>query len=168
MLLSALLVLVCFRSVAISDSSEYSIKAMFLLNFIKYFEWPIENNKPIIKIGIVGESEMFDALLTLAAQRSAEGQKVEINKVDEKNANLCQIIFISNSQNNKIDETIKKLSGKGVLIISEDDKCKTKQAGINLFNHDNKIRFEINLTPVKSNGMKVSSKLIELASAVNH
>ena len=141
---------------------------MFLLNFIKYVEWPIENNKPVIRIGVVGESEMFEALTTLAAQRSVEGQKVEIKKVDEKNAGVFQIIFISNTEYNKIDERISKLTGKGVLIISEDDKCKTKQAGINLFTQDNKIRFEINLTPVKNNGMKISSKLMELASAVHN
>ena len=168
MLLSILMVLTCFSSGAVSDGNEYPIKAMFLLNFIKYVEWPIENSKPVIKIGIVGESEMFDALSTLAAQRSSDGQKVEIKKLDEKNAGSFQIIFISNSENKNADEIIKRLSGKGILIISEDDKCKSRLAGINLFNQDNKIRFEINLAPVKNNGMKISSKLIELATAVHH
>lgn len=167
MLISILLVMSCHRSGAVSDGNEYRIKAMFLLNFIKYVEWPIENSKPIIRIGVAGESEMFDALTTLASQRSAEGQKVEIKKVDENNVGAFQVIFISNTDNNELDEKIRKLSGKGILTISEDDKCKTRQAGINLFNQDNKIRFEINLTPVKNNGMKISSKLIELASAVH-
>ena len=168
MLYSILVVLTCFRSGAISDGNEYPIKAMFLLNFIKYVEWPIEKSKPVIKIGIVGESEMFDALSALAAQRSAEGQKVEIRMLDEKNAGTFQIIFVSNGVNKNIDETIKRFSGKGILIISEDDKCRSRLAGINLFNQDNKIRFEINLAPVKNNGMKISSKLIELATAVHH
>jgi NADH/NAD ratio-sensing transcriptional regulator Rex len=158
----------CHRSGAVSDGNEYRIKAMFLLNFIKYVEWPIENSKQVIRIGVVGESEMFDALTTLAAQRSAEGQKVEIKKVDENNVGVFQVIFISNTDNKKLDERIRKLSGKGILTISEDDKCKSRQAGINLFNQDNKIRFEINLTPVKNNGMKISSKLMELASAVHN
>ncbi len=158
----------CHRSGAVSDGNEYSIKAMFLLNFIKYVEWPIENNKPVIRIGVVGESEMFDALTMLAAQRSADGQKVEIKKVDENTVGSFQVIFISNTDDSKLDEKIRKLSGKGILTISEDDKCKTRQAGINLFNQDNKIRFEINLTPVKNNGMKISSKLMELASAVHN
>ncbi|MFZ7114550.1 MAG: YfiR family protein [Bacteroidota bacterium] len=168
MLLSVLLVLSCHRSGAVSDGNEYRIKAMFLLNFIKYVEWPIENNKPIIRIGVAGESEMFDALTMLAAQRSSEGQKVEIKRVDDKNSGSFQVIFVSNEDYNKTEEKIRKLTGKGVLIVSEDDKCKTRQSGINLFNKDNKIRFEINLTPVKNNGMKISSKLMELASAVHN
>lgn len=168
MLLSVLLVLSCHRSDAVSDGNEYSIKAMFLLNFIKYVEWPIENSKPVIRIGVAGESEMFDALTALAAQRSSEGQKVEIRRVDDKNCGSFQVIFVSNEDYKKAEERIRKLAGKGVLIVSEDDKCKTRQSGINLFNKDNKIRFEINLTPVKNNGMKISSKLMELASAVHN
>ena len=167
-LLSILLVISCHRSDAVPDGNEYRIKAMFLLNFIKYVEWPIENNKPVIRIGIVGESEMFDALTILAAQRSADGQKVEIKQADDSNASGFQVIFISNTDNNKVDQRIRKHSGKGVLVISEDDRCKTRNSGINLFNQDNKIRFEINMSSVKSNGIKISSKLLELASAVHN
>ena len=147
-LLSILLVISCHRSDAVPDGNEYRIKAMFLLNFIKYVEWPIENNKPVIRIGIVGESEMFDALTILASG--------------------FQVIFISNTDNNKVDQRIRKHSGKGVLVISEDDRCKTRNSGINLFNQDNKIRFEINMSSVKNNGIKISSKLMELASAVHN
>ncbi|MBK9026161.1 MAG: YfiR family protein [Saprospiraceae bacterium] len=56
---------------------------------------------------------------------------------------------------------------KGNLDNSEEEKGKIKAAGINFFNQDNKIRFEINLTSVKNNGMKVSSKLLELATKVH-
>lgn len=168
MLLCILLVPSIIRAGATSDGNEYTIKAMFLLNFMKYIDWPIENYSPIFKIGVVGETEMYDALINLAAKRSSEGQKVEIKKVDSKNIGDFQIVFIANSERGKIDELIKRHSVKGVLIISEDDKGKVKQAGINLFNQEDKIRFEINLNSTKSNGLKVSSKLIELAAAVHN
>ena len=168
MLVGILLVSSCVRAGSFTDGNEYSIKAMFLLNFIKYVEWPVESSSRTFKIGVVGDSEIYEALTSLAMQRSSEGQKVEIRRVDEKNAAAFQMIFISNSENNKMDELIKQRSAKGVLIVSEDDKGKNKPAGINLFNQDNKIRFEINLSSVKNNGMKVSSKLIDLATTVHH
>ncbi len=168
MLLCIFLVSSCVRAGGSSEGNEYSIKAMFLLNFIKYVEWPIENTKQTFQIGVVGESEIYDALIMLTAKRSSEGQKVEIKRFDEKNANSYQMIFISNENHKSVVEIIKKLTAKGILIISENDKCKTRQAGINLFNQDNKIRFEINLANIKSNGMKVSSKLLELSTEVHH
>lgn len=135
---------------------------------MKYIDWPVGSSSQVFKIGVVGESEMYDALINLEAKRSSEGQKVEIKKIDSKNLGDFQIVFISNSERGKIDELIKRYSMKGVLIITEDDKGKVKQAGINLFNQEDKIRFEINLNSTKGNGLKVSSKLIELAAAVHN
>lgn len=165
MLLSVLLVFTCLFGNGATDGNEYPIKAMFLLNFIKYVEWPSDKINQTITIGVIGDSEIFDALTALASKRSSEGQKVEIKKFDEKALATYQMIFISKSENKKIEEIIKKVSLKGILVISEDDKCKIRQAGINLFNQNDKIRFEINLPAVKNSGMKVSSKLIELSSS---
>ena len=167
MLLGILLVSSCVQAGVNSEGNEYSIKAMFLLNFIKYVEWPIENTKNTFQIGVVGDSEIYDALTVLTTKRSSEGQKVEIKRFEERNSANYQMIFISNTNGKRSDELIKKYSAKGILIISEEEKGKSKLAGINLFNQDNKIRFEINLTSVKNNGMKVSSKLLELATKVH-
>jgi len=167
MLLGILLVSSCVRAGGSSEGNEYSIKAMFLLNFIKYVEWPIENTKNTFQIGVIGESEMFDALTMLASKRSSEGQKVVIKRFEEKNSENYQMIFISNSDSQPVDELTKKYSTKGVLIITEEEKGKARQSGINLFNQDNRIRFEINLPVIKNNGLKVSSKLLELATKVH-
>ena len=77
---------------------------MFLLNFIKYVEWPIESTKNTFQIGVIGESEMFDALTMLTSKRSAEGQKVVIKRFEEKNSENYQMIFISNSDSQAIDD----------------------------------------------------------------
>nr|MBP6658832.1 YfiR family protein [Bacteroidia bacterium] len=167
MLLGILLVSSCVRAGGSSEGNEYSIKAMFLLNFIKYVEWPIESTKNTFQIGVIGESEMFDALTMLTSKRSAEGQKVVIKRFEEKNSENYQMIFISNSDSQAIDELTKKYSAKGVLIITEEERGKARQSGINLFNQDNRIRFEINLPVIKNNGLKVSSKLLELATKVH-
>ena len=59
----------------------------------------------------------------------------------------------------------KVCQGKGVLIISED--CKNNNnATINLVNINNKIRFEINNNQAKLGGIKISSKLAEMAISV--
>ena len=93
MLLGILLVSSCVRAGGSSEGNEYSIKAMFLLNFIKYVEWPIENTKNTFQIGVIGESEMFDALTMLTSKRSAEGQKVVIKRFEEKNSENYQMII---------------------------------------------------------------------------
>ena len=55
------------RASAINEANEYSIKAMFLINFIKYIDWPHETPKTVFNIGIVGDSEIYDELIKIPA-----------------------------------------------------------------------------------------------------
>ena len=68
--------------------------------------------------------------------------------------------------NKRMEQWEKKYLGKGVLIISEE--CKSSNCGaINLVNIDNKIRFEININQARSEGIKISSRLSDLAVTVH-
>jgi hypothetical protein len=146
-----------------SEGNEYSIKAMFLLNFMKYVEWPAEGNIGTFKIGVVGESEISDALIQMTAQRNNDNRKIEILKLSATNLPYCQMVFISHTENAKLDEWLKRVNGKGVLVVSEDYKINNSSASINLLNVENKIRFEINQSSLRQNNLKVSSRLTELA-----
>lgn len=162
--LIVLFIVVSTQSFAESDSNEYNIKAMFVLNFMKYVEWPPESISDKFKIGVIGESNIYQALHSLVANRN-ENSKIQIYKVNTDLNEEYQILIITRSENDKIESLSKKYIGKGVLIISED--CKNNNyASINLVNINNKIRFEINTSQTKLGGIKISSKLSEMAIRV--
>jgi hypothetical protein len=150
-----------------SDADEYSIKAMFILNFMKYVEWPVDETKNVFQIGIAGESEIYDALISLSTQRTGDGKKIEIKKVDPDALITYKILFIPRAQNKSTAKWLNYCQGKGVLIITEDCKNSQKGAAINLLNIDNKIRFEIYQTAAKLGGVKISSRLSELATTIH-
>ena len=159
-----LFIVVSAQSFAASESNEYNIKAMFVLNFMKYVEWPSESISDTFKIGVVGESNIYQALQSLVANRK-ENAKIQIYKVNTDVNQEYQILIITRSENNRIESLSKVCQGKGVLIISED--CKNNNnATINLVNINNKIRFEINNNQAKLGGIKISSKLAEMAISV--
>lgn len=162
--LMVLFIVVSAQSFAESENNEYNIKAMFVLNFMKYVEWPQEPNSDTFKIGVVGESNIYQALLLLVANRK-ENSKIKIYKVNTDLNEEYQILIIARNENNRIESLSKKYQGKGTLIISED--CKNNNnASINLVNINNKIRFEINNIQAKLGGIKISSKLSEMAISV--
>lgn len=146
-----------------TDGNEYSIKAMFLLNFMKYVEWPAENNQGTFRIGVVGDSEISESLLQMIAQKQGDSRRIEVVKLGSGNQLYCQMVFVSHTENSRVDEWIKKLGAKGVLIVTEDLKLNTGSAAINLITVDNKIRFEINQSALRVSNLKVSSRLTELA-----
>ncbi len=156
--------LVQLRAEGDSTSNEYNVKAMFVINFMKYVEWPSGNNSGVFKIGVAGESEIYDALQSMAANRN-ESRKIIIERAKPDVVGDFQILVISKNERSKADEWNKKYHGKGVLIISEEFKD-SNSAAINLKNVDNKIRFEINNSKAKSGGVKISSRLANLAISV--
>lgn len=165
----AIVLMLCFfsanvKSFAEGESNEYNIKAMFILNFMKYVEWPAESENGVFKIGIAGDSELYDALQSMIKKRN-ENINIKVERVKADTKESFQIIIISHSENKRIEEWVKKYQGKGVLVIS--DGCKNADfSAINLVNVKNKIRFEINNSQAKLGGIKISSKLSEMATTV--
>jgi len=152
------------NSKAQAIANEYNVKAMFVLNFMKYVEWPPNSNEGVFKIGIIGESEIYDALQAMIANRN-ENTKIKIEKVKPDVIDNYQIIVITKTERARGEELSKKYQGKGVLIITEEFKD-SNYAAINLKTIDNKIRFEINNAQAKLGGIKISSRLVNLAISV--
>lgn len=153
------------KSWAQNESDEYNIKAMFVLNFMKYIEWPDESTTNEFRIGIAGESDIYKALENLSVKRN-ESVKIKIQKITKESKEDLHIVIIPKSESKKIGEWIKKYEGKGVLIISEDCKSANYSA-INLINVDKKVQFEINNSLARFGGVKISSKLAEMAISVH-
>jgi hypothetical protein len=152
------------NSFAEGEANEYNIKAMFVLNFMKYVEWPSNAKEEVFKIGVAGESELFNALQLMSTNRN-ENVKVIIEKADPDVTENYQILIVSKKENKKLEEWSKRYQGKGVLIISEECESANNSA-INLKNIDNKIRFEVNHSQAKLGGVKISSRLSNLALSV--
>ncbi|MBK9318472.1 MAG: YfiR family protein [Bacteroidetes bacterium] len=68
------------------------------------------------------------------------------------------------SNSDKINEILDQYSDKGLLIISEGKGMIGKGSGINIIEKDNHLRFELNNSALKKQGLKVSNHLINLAN----
>ena len=145
------------------DINEYQIKAMFVFNFTKYIEWP-ESSSDVFTIGVIGESEITEALEKVATQKKVGERKIVIRTLTVEAEEHCDIIIVSKPRTNRLDQIEKRYAGKGVLIISDEAP---RSAAINLVTRDNKIRFEINQNLAKAGGVKISSQLLTLAIAVH-
>ena len=146
------------------EGNEYQIKAMFVFNFTKYVEWPDSKSNDVFTIGVVGESDIIEPLERIASQKKAGDRKIVIRSLSPEDEDYCNIIIVSRSKLNKLEQTEKKYAGKGVLIISDEAQ---RSAAINLVTRDNKIRFEVNQSLAKSGGVKISSQLLSLAVEVH-
>jgi hypothetical protein len=151
-----------------SQPTEYQIKAAFLFNFAKFVEWPpkafAEKTSPIV-IGILGENPFQDDLARTIQDKTIEDRRLVIREFrSPAQATNCHLLFISTSERRRLPEIFETLKGASVLTVGETDRFTETGGMINFFLEGTKIRFQINQDAATGAGLKISSKLMSLAS----
>lgn len=152
---------------AAETSREYLIKAAFLYNFAKFTEWPagsfLDSTAPL-DVCVFGEDPFGGALESIAG-KTIRGRRVAVHKVASIEAGAaCHLLFISASEATRLTGILESLRGRPVLTIAEMPGFARSGGIINLkTNPDDRIRFEINIGIAKRVGLRLSSKLLNLA-----
>ena len=163
-ILLAVLLTSSFRG---SDIDEYQVKAVFIINFAKYVDWTSNENESDFKIGIVGQSPIKAELEKIAEYKKVSARTMQVVQLDPEKLVPCNIVFVAEPESRRVQQLARDFTGKGVLLVSEDNKSASHAAGINLIKNDNKIKFEINQTSIKQAGLRLSSQLQLLAAALH-
>src|SRR3972149_4547617 len=147
-----------------AQSLEYQIKAAFLYNFIKFVDWPEEkmadSNEPII-IGIIGKDPFGSAFNPIKDDIIKDKKVVikrftgleELKKSGEENKSKphpqveiirkCYLLFICNSENKSLKETINLVQDYSVLTVADTQGFLESGGIINFVMEEKKVRFEI-------------------------
>lgn len=151
----------------VEKPTEYAVKAAYLLKFAAFVEWPQSTfnnaNSPLV-IGIIGDDPFGEAIDHMAARHLVSGRKVviirskQIGKIDRED-----ILFVSQSEQYRMDLIAKNLTGKKVLTVAEFDD---PQIIIRFVIENDKVRFDINLAQAQRSDLKLSSKLLNVARYV--
>jgi YfiR/HmsC-like len=147
--------------------SEYQVKAAFLYNFGKFVEWPTNDfastNAPLI-IGVYGKNPFGNYLAEVVHGRTIDGHPVVARQVSINTLKSCHILFIARSEQKNLSAIRRTLDGAGVLTVTENLDLLESGVMINFILQDDRIRFEINNTAAEKVGLKLSSKLLMLAT----
>jgi hypothetical protein len=147
---------------------EYQVKALFLVNFAKYVEWPANAvHGQSFVIGIFGE-DSFGAYLRQAAEgKSAGGKPIEIRKIEaQEDLSSCQIVFMGSSEKKRLAEILARIKALPSLTVGETDHFAQQGGVIGFIKREGKVRLEINLEAARQAGLQLSSKLLSVADSV--
>jgi hypothetical protein len=147
--------------------SEYKLKAAFLYNFTKFIEWPTnafdKTNAPLV-IGIAGDNPFGDHL-----ERTIRGKKINEHPLVLKqvrsltDSRVCHVLFISRSERRRAPEILAGLKGYSVLTVGEWPGFLEAGGMISFVIEEDKIRFDISDSAARRAGLRISSKLLNLA-----
>jgi hypothetical protein len=145
---------------------EYEVKAAFIYNFSKFIEWPTQalpkEGEPFV-IGLLGRNPFHDHLKNLQKE-CVQGHSIAVRSYETiEEVKGCHILFISQSEEKRINAIVKTLSGTQILTVSDMDGF-LKNGGMICFRmNDQKVQFTINRSAMLSAGLKPSSELLKLA-----
>jgi hypothetical protein len=148
--------------------SEYDVKAAFLLNFMKFVDWPstafADADSPIA-ICILGKDPFGRTMDELAKGESVNGRKLIVRKLAEPPpSKTCQMVFV-HGPGKEAAKTIGAM-GKGVLTVGEGEEF-VREGGIIAFVMENRrVRFDINSSAAEGAGLTLSSKLMTVARSI--
>lgn len=152
-----------------AQAAEYDVKTAFIFNFAKFVEWPAvsfaEKTTPMC-IGVLGENPFGAGLERFVRDKTINDRPMttrECKTLEE--AKKCHILFISSSEKKRLPEILKALQGANVLTIGETDGFTEAGGMVNFVWEEKKIRFQINDVSAKAAGLKISAKLLTLASS---
>lgn len=148
------------------ERSEYALKAAFLYRFTDYIEWPGDENDNFT-IGILGDSPMFQALSDIARSKTVKGKHISVLRYDNiTDVGNCEILFVPHNGTPPLDNVLSRMSGRQVLIVTEQQGLGAKGAHINFIEEDNRLKFEINIKAALQSKIRISSQLLQHAVIV--
>jgi hypothetical protein len=150
---------------ALAELSEDQIKTAYVLNFIKFAEWPdgITTNDTLT-LCVAGNNTLGGALSTLEGYSAGKRKLHVVNfSASGNKAGSCHILYIGESEQFHFSALLKSLNYAPILTISDIDDFAEKGGCIGLRFRDNKIVFEVNMTTVHQSKLKLPGQLLNLA-----
>jgi hypothetical protein len=153
-----------------ASKREYAIKAAVLFNVAKFVYWP-EISWPSpgdsVQLCIVGLDPFAKVMKKVLRNKKIRQRPITImSLVNTENIQKCHILFLGSEKYTRKMPIIEQTKNVSILTIGEGPNF-IKQGGmIRFFNHNNKLRFEINLPVTKKAQLRISTKLLRLAKVV--
>jgi YfiR/HmsC-like len=152
-------------------TSEYEIKAAYLYNFAKFVEWSpsgFSDPKQPLSICVFGRDPFGHALEDALLGKTIGDHPVAIGRAKQL-ADLtgCKIVFVSAAESPRISEILARFRSNGALLVGESEGFAAAGGAIQFVLDQNRVRFAINPDAADRAGLKISSKLLALASIVH-
>lgn len=155
-------------AVASGVATESEVKAAFLFNFARYVEWPDSNEDRPITIGVLGDEDFPPVLERVVRGKEVRDREVQVKRLrDTDDLRSCHIVYIGSDQAARQGEIRQSLSGASVFSVADFGGFAEAGGTANFVRSGNKVRFEINEGVARQAGLKVSSRLLRLATLVN-
>jgi hypothetical protein len=147
-----------------------ALKAAFLYSFAKFTEWPADALAPGVPLVlcVMNDRAVGEMLVDVTKGHSIDGHAVVVSTMKPDSATLasCHVLFTSGLDETRTGPLLESVGGKPVLTVSDLRNFARFGGVAELIVENGTMRFDINLDAAQRAGVRLSSKLLSLATIV--
>jgi hypothetical protein len=150
--------------------TEYQVKAVWLLNFARFVEWPTNtfphDASPFV-VGVLGKDPFGKDLERAFERKTFRGRPFTFKRISSESERYgCHILFVPSSERRRFREGADKLRRAPVLTVGEGENFLEDGGIINFTLKDNSVRFEIDVKAAQAAKLKLNANLLKVAATV--
>lgn len=146
-------------------NSESQLKAAFLVNFLKYIEFP-PSTVSTATICLFGRDTLGPYLANFEG-RSIASKELRIRRISGPDQLAgCQLLFIPDTEEARFAIALRWVEAMPVLTVSDADIFTRQGGGIALVRAEGRLQFDVNADALSRVGLKPSSQMMRLARQV--
>lgn len=150
-------------------SREHEIKAALIYNFTKFVKWPEGAlggpNSPIV-IGVLCPTTFVSKLSMMVANRKTGGRPLAVRALSQSYAASVHLVFVCATDDARFAGLVEVMRGRPVVTIGETAAFAERGGMVTLRVQENRVRFDIDMRPVRESRLQLSARLERLARAV--
>jgi hypothetical protein len=151
--------------------AEMRLEAAFLYSFARFVEWPDDSSAPAstpVTFCVLGLAPLHDALEQSLTGKTINGHPVLARLIDRPEDVLhCQVAFIGWDERKRLPTVLEALNSAPVLTVADFEQFASHGGMIQLIKEGDKFRLAVNVDAVTRHGLRVSSRLLQLAEVVH-
>jgi hypothetical protein len=153
-----------------STADEYEVKAAFLFHFAQLVDWPagaLDAGDTSLKLCILDDEPRRQELQNTIDGKIIGGRVFHLRLISQlQEFQDCNIVFLSRDEAQRQTAIVRSLRGMPVLTVGETTNFLSEGGMIRFHLEEGRVRFDINLGAADSSHLKISSRLLLLATSV--
>ena len=150
--------------------SEAQLRARFVLNFVRFTEWPAHTFAAAdlpLAVCVLGGGEGFEGALMALNGANAGNHRIEIrNGVAPEQAADCHLLFVPDSELRRLAMARDAIGRRAVLIVGESEAALDRGAMIALRMVDRHLGFVVKVGAARSAELNFSPQMLHAATEV--
>jgi len=151
-------------------ASEYQVKAAYLYQFLNFVDWPEsafrDANDPF-EICILGIDPFGSDLDRIIQNKQVRGRAIHVRRSSASaRPTRCHIVFIAETERTRMQWILESVSGQSVLTVGELPAFEENGGMFRFVIERDSVRLRINAHSATQAGLRISSRLLSVATLV--